>query len=124
MTYDKSIEYLVGKTLTSCERGEVRGEDAIIFTLEDGSKYAIYHRQSCCENVYIDDICGELADLVGSPISHAYESTNSEDPKFDFHESFTWTFYRIGTLQGSVTIKFYGSSNGYYSESASFNVVE
>lgn len=92
-------------------------DDTIEFFIDDKLSYKMEHRQDCCENVYIDDIVGDINDLVDTPILDAYESTNNENPKPN-SESFTWTFYNISTIKGSVTIKWYGASNGYYSETA------
>jgi len=124
---DMDIEILVGKTLTKVEQAE--NDEALIFHTDDGERYMMYHSQDCCECVRIEDICGNLEDLVGSPILTARENTSHgedpedmerEDGEEDWRESFTWTFYDLATEKGAVTIRWYGESNGYYSESVDF----
>lgn len=108
-----------GKTAT-----EVRQTlESIEFTFDDGSTGSLRHDQDCCESVNLEDVVGNLSDLVGTPITMAYEETNGENPKASEYppDSFTWSFYRLGTIKGQVTIRFYGESNGYYSETASFH---
>jgi hypothetical protein len=125
MTYWNVIEFsnLVGKTLTEIT-GKV-GEDEIVFITDSGDKYKLYHYQDCCEGVYIEDICGDLSDLIGSPILLAEEVVSDTDPdgyvnNDEYRESFTWTFYKLSTMKGSVIIRWYGESNGYYSEGVDF----
>jgi len=76
------------------------------------------HTQDCCESVDINDIVGDLEDLVGEPLLLA-EQVQGETP-VDFneedHESVTWTFYKFATRKGYVDVRWLGESNGYYSE--------
>ena len=116
------LSVLVGKTLVRAERGMWSNGDEVVFVTNTGEFYTMRHEQDCCESVDIEDICGDLADLVGSPIIMAEESCNSTDPprEDDQKESYTWTFYKFATAKGYVTIRWLGFSNGYYSESVKF----
>ena len=118
------MEYteFIGKTVVKIHKID---DSALLFECSDGSKHIMHHEQDCCECVYIEDICGELDDLIGSPITMAEESYKyGEESEDSFADSETWTFYKFATLNGYVTIRWYGSSNGYYSESASFYQVD
>lgn len=110
---------LKGKTLTNVEVQD--NDDKIIFTTSDNMKYSMYHRSDCCESVYLEDVCGDWKDLYNLPLIIADEETNQNDPPVDgYEESYTWTYYKLVTNLGAVTLRWYGSSNGYYSESVDF----
>lgn len=72
----EKFEDLLGKTLTGIDK-EV-GE--LVFTLDTGEKYKLYHSQDCCESVTIEDIIGDLNDLVDSPILMAEEAISQDTP--------------------------------------------
>lgn len=112
------LSELLGKTLTEISKDN----DSITFMTSEGVMYKMFHDQDCCEDVRIEDIEGDLNDLIGSPILQAEESTNSTDTfgKIEYPDSFTWTFYKLATVKGYVTIRWLGESNGYYSESVDF----
>lgn len=121
-----NISLLIGKTLSDV-RGRVGG-DEIVFTMESGEQYRLFHSQDCCESVTVADITGDLSNLVGAPILMADESASSTEwptdvPAPEYRDSWTWTFYKLGTLKGYVDIRFLGESNGYYSESVDFGRV-
>lgn len=115
------ISELVGKTITSID-GLEEGSDEATFICSDGTKFVMYHEQDCCESVSIDDVCGDVEDLIGSPILKAEEvSSDASGVEHEYADySATWTFYHIHTIKGTVTVKWYGTSNGYYSERADF----
>ncbi len=131
------IDQIIGKTIFHIEKIGVENE--IVFHCTDGTSYKMYHSQDCCESVYLEDINGDLNDLIGTPIVTAYESTSRElseleklrqveaaldgDEEYDSDRSFTWTFYRLSTMKGTVVLRWYGTSNGYYSETATVEEV-
>lgn len=114
---DLGIDVLAGKTFDEIVNID---DEEIQFRSNDGPSYRMYHSQDCCEHVYVEDVVGDLKDLVGVPIIIAEEvDSDNETAKDSYDESFTWTFYKLRTIKGSVLIRWYGSSNGYYSESVS-----
>ncbi len=123
MSLDVKFSELLGKTLSDVVVNK-NHDHSVRFKTNDGMVYELYHSQSCCESVTIEDIAGELSDLIGSPITMADESTNSKDNPPEYGESFTWTFYKLATIKGYVDIRWLGTSNGYYSESVYFRRVE
>lgn len=124
------IETLVDKKFTKVwvdksKDGESYG---IVFEGVEGN-YELTHQQDCCEHVYIEDIVvtskfNGLECLENTPILKAERVTNNnvtptgmQNPE-DADDSYTWTFFKLTTLKGYVDIRFFGSSNGYYSEDA------
>jgi hypothetical protein len=87
------FEDLKGKVLTGIKN---KDNEEIIFMLDSGEKYYLHHWQNCCEDVRVDDVNGNLDDLVGSPILLADETSNEDinpegvEPP-EHQDSFTWT---------------------------------
>ena len=111
----RAIEEFIGQKIKSFKNVEDR---ELIFELENGKKYIFYHEQDCCESVYIEDISGNLSDIIGKEILKFEEKVEYE--RGEWEESYTYTFYDIETLDKHIQIRWCGSSNGYYSESVNF----
>jgi hypothetical protein len=118
----EKFEDLAGKVVLGIS-GNV-GDDEMIFKTDDGV-YKLYHQQDCCETVDISDIIGDQQDVIDSPVLLAevvtHENNNPAGLKIpEYQDSFTWTFYKLSTIKGSITIRWYGESNGYYSQEVDF----
>jgi hypothetical protein len=110
------IEDMRGKVFTRVF-GSVGG-DTLVF--ENASeRFVFFHAQDCCESVDINDIVGDLEDLVGEPLVIAEEVHGATEPDVEHYESYTYTFYKFATRKGYVDVRWLGESNGYYSESVS-----
>lgn len=120
----ETIDAVIGKKITAVEGGRV-GDDYFTIRFEDGTSITFYHEQCCCENVDIDDVCGDIDDMVGEVLFKCSFTTNDTDgPKSEWDDSYTWTFYHFATRRGYVDMKWYGTSNGYYSECVSYKICD
>lgn len=125
MKDETKLSELIGKTLKEVKQ-EHNGE-VLRFICDDGTQYAQYSYEANCGNdvcVNISDIAGDIKDLIGSPILVAEErSSYQKDGAIKEPEAYsthTWTFYEFATIKGSVTFRWCGESNGYYSEKVDF----
>lgn len=103
---------LKGKTLISID-GAVKESSRITFICDTGEEYVLYYDARCCEDVSIEDIAGEILDVIG------YELLLAEMVKNHNQVGDTWCFYKLSTIRGSITIRWFSEEN-YYSDEADF----
>lgn len=112
----KSFKGMIGQTFDKVFKC---GSDELHFVNRDGT-HRFLHWQDCCEKVYIEEIWGDLSDLEGTPILEASKRTSGDEGAYELGQ---WTFYEFRTIKGSVTVRWYGSSNGFYSVKVSHEFV-
>lgn len=119
---------LVGEVLTHIDTD---GKEVIMLTTESGRVFRIYHEQDCCESVSIEDTQGNWHDLVGKVILEAsqQEEEDPRDPPTNYTpagyipESSTRTTFTFRTNDATVISRWFGESNGYYSESVDLHEI-
>ena len=115
-----NIDKMLGR-----EVAEVKGleqySDEVHIIMTNGDVFTFHHIQCCCENVSLEEfiVTGELK----GTIHRAYESSEAKESG-QYGGTETWTFYRIETMQGSLYMRWVGSSNGYYSEAVDITFKE
>lgn len=121
MSIEAKFSDLVGEKIDHITGGV--GDDRLTFNTASGKEFLMHHYQNCYESVSLYDVIGDLSDIVGEEILEAEEATSDIHPdgyEREYCDSFTWTFYKIRTRKGGVTLRWLGESNGYYSESVYF----
>ena len=122
----KYTDHLMGKTIAGIQ-GLKKDSDYVRISFTDGSYLSMYHEQDCCESVTLEDFDNDVQSLIGGDIIRIEECiSNANDEEFDpldnYDDSYTWTFYTIVTSKGTMKLRWYGTSNGYYSEDVTLSV--
>jgi uncharacterized protein YegJ (DUF2314 family) len=106
----------------SKEDGLLADRDEVYIYTFDYKVYKMYHEQDCCENVYLSDVDGDWKDIIGSPVLMA-EVVAGESITDDDGDLTEWTYYKLATIKGYVTLRWIGTSNGYYSVDVPFKEI-
>jgi hypothetical protein len=109
--------------LIGCIITDIIKTDAEIFLKIKNRQFAIMHMQDCCEDVYIEDVTGNLDHLLNYPLIMCESCNNNRNPK-TYHDTATWTVIKLATIKGYVTIRFCGDSDGCYCEDANLYLLK
>ena len=100
------------------------GNNETLLTFASGRRVRIDHDQDCCESVWLLDSSGDVAKIVGKPLIEVTSEESSGD-NVDIGKEFkddssTLTTIRFACADEVVILRWFGTSNGYYSESVDF----
>lgn len=110
--YTKDFSVLEGKTIDSID---FKNHPDTITITADGIEYVMEHVQDCCENVSISDFTGKFQ--TGKVAKASSEYTRLDDSDGLSAE----TVFNLTYADGEqFSIKWHGSSNGYYGVGVSF----
>ena len=107
------FDSLIGDTF----RHVSKDSTSIFFYSTSGMSFMLGGHSSDCS---IEDLCGELGWLEASPILQADESHDTRTDS-DGYDREAWHYYKIATIKGYVTVRFYGC-DGYYAASACLEI--
>lgn len=126
MIVNRYTDHLMGKTIADIQ-GLKKDSEYVQIRFTDGSYLSMYHEQDCCESVTLEDFDNDAETLIGSTMLKVEECISNENdeefnPLADYDYSYTWTFYTIFTSKGIMKLRWYGTSNGWYSEDVTLSV--
>ncbi len=119
---NRLLNAVIGMKVMSVD-GMEKGSEEVDIRLAGGGfgNLCIYHEPDCCETVelYDFDLTGSLS---GRILSAEVVSGDTPESPDEFSDSHTWSFVKIKTECGDVTMRWLGESNGYYSEVPQFRL--
>lgn len=119
----ESWESLYGKTLKEVK--EDNG-DTFLLTFTDGTRLELYHKQECCEIVYITGyvfsqrITNTFSSYYNKRLISINEDCVSEETSYGSQTKSIFTFK--WEYDEYFEVHWLGKSNGYYSESVSYKI--
>lgn len=109
---------IIGAVVQSAGQVDPIDDNDAFEIVTDRGTLRFWHSQDCCESVNLEDITGEPASLVGGVV-HLVEERESDLDESNGAQM--WTFFEIRTSKGDITLRWNGTSNGYYSVSVSMD---
>lgn len=125
MGYRDRVDFaaMKGARVTDVERD---GDEELRFVTNHGT-YRMFHDQDCCESVSLAEVVGDLNDIRGELLEAEMVTSDNKTPEGvappKYPDSYTWTFYKLGTAKGCVVLRWLGESNGYYSENVDLELL-
>jgi len=122
MSDDVNFKVLKGLTLQTT-KGIKKGEGEVVLATECGKGFRMFNgelERGHGLSAYVEDVVGDIADIIGSPILLAEEVSGGDDVQ---DSRGTWTFYKLSTIKGSVTLRWYVDGGGYYGEHVDFEEI-
>ena len=115
--YKKELFMRTIKSITGLEKDS----EEVIITFDDGAYIQQRHSQDCCEVVTVEQVDADPKRFIGAIAHELVEKVVEKDDMHpsdlpDYVDSITATFYTLKTSKGYLDWRWYGESNGYYSE--------
>ena len=120
---------LKGKKIEEIEGLEQDSEQIRIY-FNTGEVLFLYHMQDCSETVFVEQVDGDPKRHEGAIFYELEEKI--DDPELEnridyvppMEDSYTWTFYTLKTSKGYLDFRWFGTSNGYYSETVEWSLFQ
>lgn len=119
---DLLLRNIIGAKITDVSQGD-EYDFLLTISTNKGLTLKFYHEQDCCESVWLEDGFDDLKSMIGKEILDIeYIFNQTDEPLEDVDDSYTWHYTNIKTIDKDCQLRFFGTSNGFYSEDIDFTI--